>query len=188
MHVREKSCIILRAIFFLPNYVSDKTSCSKNLIHRHLERRLLIIINRYKYHPIFPQEFMKQLKTWIHHAEPFVMPREVFPFFSDDFSEPFFDLGIVDIVIIHPPFISCVVGRVYVDAFDLAFVLWQERLKCSEIVSLDDHISRICWLLRLSFLRIEAVCVLEYLIRHILVVCDDFVFSYPVKSGHVSLG
>ena len=52
------------------------------------------------------------------------MAGEVFAFFADDFAKPFLDSWVVDGVVVDPAFVACVIGRIDINAVNLAFVLW----------------------------------------------------------------
>ena len=42
------------------------------------------------------------------------MPRKILAFSAHHFTQPLFDLGIIDVIVIHPAFIAGVVGWIYV--------------------------------------------------------------------------
>ena len=55
MLYRKKDTITTPAPSFTPNEISYEILLSKNLIHQKPEIMHFVIINRNKYHPVFPQ-------------------------------------------------------------------------------------------------------------------------------------
>lgn len=106
------------------------------------------------------------------------MAGEVFGFFADDLSEPFFDLGGFDVVVVDPAFVSGVVRRVDVDAFDAPGILGEEGFEGVEVIALDDEVSGIWVATGEFFIRLEEAE------GDIFVMVDDGVFSDPVEGGH----
>ena len=58
----------------------------------------------------------------------------------NDLPEPVLDHGRVDVVVVNPVFISRVIGRVDINALDLARVCWQKRFKGLQIVAVDNKV------------------------------------------------
>ena len=73
------------------------------------------------------QKFLKQFEPRIHHAQPLIVSGKVFAFLADDFTEPAFDLRRIDVVVVNPALVACIVRGVYVDTLDATFVLRQQR-------------------------------------------------------------
>ena len=101
---------------------------------------LFVVINADENCSVLCEKLMEQTQTGIHHAEPFVMTGEVFPFFPDNFTEPFFYFRIVDVIIIDPLFITGIVGWIDVDTFYSAFVFREERLESIEVIAVNNFI------------------------------------------------
>ena len=112
------------------------------------------------------------------------MPGEVLALFANHFSQPLFDLGVIDIVVVYPFLITGIIRRVNVDALYLALILWQQSFQRLQIVSVDNHVFAAVVLGVLSGFVI-AVLALQHPVRHLLVVVYHFIFSYPFKGGHV---
>jgi hypothetical protein len=66
---------------------------------------------------------MKEAEAGVHHTEPFIMSREIFREFANSFSEPFPDGWVVDIIVVNPIFVACIIRRINVDAFDFTRVI-----------------------------------------------------------------
>jgi hypothetical protein len=77
----------------------------------------------------------------IHHAAPLVVARGVFAFLSDGLADPLFELRLGEVVVVDPPLVAGVVGRVDIDALDFARVSREQRLERQQVVPLDDQVS-----------------------------------------------
>ena len=143
----------------------------------------LIIINADEDRAIVRQEFMQEPQTRVHHAEPFIVAREILALLADNLAKPLFHLKVVDIVIVHPTFLTRVVRRIDVNAIDLALELREEGLQGGEIVAVDDHVPRAVVLFVASVL-VETVNPIQDVHRHVQMVVDDLVFSGPVQRRH----
>ncbi len=53
-------------------------------------------------------------KARIHHAQPLVVAGQVLALFADDLAQPLLDLRVIDVIVINPALVSCVVGRINV--------------------------------------------------------------------------
>ena len=42
------------------------------------------------------------------------MPRKVLALFANHFAQPLFDLGSIDVIVVHPAFVASIVRRIYV--------------------------------------------------------------------------
>ena len=69
------------------------------------------------------------------------MTGEVFALFADYLSEPLTDAGIIHVVVVDPPLIAGVVGRIDVDKPDAAFILRQQGFQRFQVVAVNDHIA-----------------------------------------------
>ena len=58
---------------------------------------------------------MEESESGVHHAEPTVMSVQSLSFLPNNLSQPFTDDGIIDIVVIDPTLVSCVVWWIDVD-------------------------------------------------------------------------
>ena len=63
------------------------------------------------------------------------MAAEIFTLFADYIAQPFPNTRIVDIVVIDPALVAGVVGRINIDALDLALVLRQKGFQSLQIVA-----------------------------------------------------
>jgi hypothetical protein len=103
---------------------------------------------------------------------------EVFGFWADGFTEPFFDCGAVDVVVINPVFVAGVIGRVDVDAFDFSGVVGQEGFEGEEVVAFDEEVLGVC------LAGGEGVVAAEQVVRDLAVVVEDGLLTYPVEGRH----
>lgn len=60
--------------------------------------------------------------------------------YSHHLPQPFFDLGVVDRIVVHPAFIACVVWWVDVDAVHLAFKLGQQAFQGFQVIAMNDAV------------------------------------------------
>ena len=88
----------------------------------------VIVVNADEDRAVIGKQFLQQSQSRVHHAEPLVVAREIFTLLADDLAEPFLDLWVVHVVVVHPTFIARVVWRINVDALDFSLVLRQKRL------------------------------------------------------------
>jgi len=80
--------------------------------------------------PVRTEKLPQQGKgRWVHHAQPLVVPGEVFRFPADHLAKPRPHLGAVDCIVVSPVLISGVVRRSHVDALHLPGVVGQKRLQ-----------------------------------------------------------
>jgi hypothetical protein len=68
------------------------------------------------------------------------MAGQVLPLFANYFSYPFFYFRVVYVIIVDPVFITSIIGRVYVNKFDPAFILGQESFEGQEVVAVDYEV------------------------------------------------
>ena len=95
---------------------------------------------------------------------------------SDDFPQPPPNLRRINVVVVHPFFVSRIVGRINVDAFHLADVVRHERLERFEIVAFDEEILRVPdGQLRVPFQEPK---------RYVFVVVHDCLLADPIKGRH----
>lgn len=78
--------------------------------------------------------------------------------------------------------VAGVVGRVDVDAFDLAGVVGQEGLEGQEVVALDEEVAGV------GVADGEGGVGAQEVVGHLSVVVDDGVFSDPVERRHGCMG
>lgn len=83
---------------------------------------------------------MQQPQAWPHHGAPFVVAQAVlYP--NRVARQPFLDHRGIDVVVVAPPFVPRVVGRIDENAVNLARMGRQQRLKRVQIVALDDQVA-----------------------------------------------
>lgn len=68
------------------------------------------------------------------------MPFQVFAIDRAVLPQPFLHHGAVDIVVVDPAFVARVIGRVDINALDLAGVLRQQRFERMQVVAVNDEI------------------------------------------------
>ena len=82
MLFRKIFSIIRPAKLFLPYKIGNKISCSENLITYQLQIRLLIIINTNKNNAVIRKQALQKLEARVHHAQPFIVPRQILALFA----------------------------------------------------------------------------------------------------------
>jgi hypothetical protein len=85
-----------------------------------------VIVNRDEDRAILSQQFFQQLRSRIHHAEPFIMACGVFAFLADGLADPFFELRLVEFVVVDPAFVAGVLRRVNINALDASSMRGQQ--------------------------------------------------------------
>jgi valyl-tRNA synthetase len=53
----------------------------------------LVIVDTNKNHTVVAEQVAQQFQAWIHHAEPFVVSRQILSLVTDDFAEPLANFG-----------------------------------------------------------------------------------------------
>jgi hypothetical protein len=66
---------------------------------------------------------VQQAKARVHHAEPFIVSREIYCKCTNGFSEPFLDGWVVNVIVVNPAFVASVIWRINEDAFDFASIV-----------------------------------------------------------------
>lgn len=123
------------------------------------------------------------LQARVHHAAPLVVAAEVFALFADGLADPFLELGLGQVVVVDPLLVAGVVGRVDIDALDLAGVGREQGFERQQVVPLDDQIAvqrRRLALVEHRELRVE----LEGVVRDRVVVGLDGRLAFEVQGGH----
>lgn len=122
--------------------VGEPVGGAEDLVHDLAEARELVVVDGDENDAGGGEKLVEQSKTRVHHAQPLVVAGEVLALLADDVAQPLLDPGVVDVVVVDPAFVACVVGRVDVDAVDSALVLREQRLESFEIIAVDDHVRR----------------------------------------------
>ena len=103
----------------LPRNVGNKTVDAENFITNQFEIRVFRIINTDENNAILRKQFLQQLEPRIHHAKPLVVAAQILALCADNLPQPCLDMRIVDIVVVHPFFVSRVVRRInFLTVFD----------------------------------------------------------------------
>jgi len=97
-----------------------------------------VVVDADEDYPVGAEQFAQEFEPGRHHTEPFVVAGEVVSI--DGLPEPILHQRAVDIVVIFPTFVAGVVGRVNVDALDLAGVGREQRFQSVQIVAVDDEV------------------------------------------------
>ena len=103
--------VIAGGICTLPGNIGNKAVTAENLITNQLEIGILRIINADENNTIIRQQLLQQLQARVHHAQPLVMAGQVLALLADNLAQPFFDLRVIDIIVIDPALVAGVVGR-----------------------------------------------------------------------------
>jgi hypothetical protein len=88
---------------------------------------ILIVIDAYKYYSIVSQQFPQQFQPGCHHTEPFIVTGKVFP--VNHLAEPFLHHGGIDIIVVHPFFITGVVRRIDINTLDFSGIERKQRFQ-----------------------------------------------------------
>lgn len=135
---------------------------------------------------IIGEQFLQQFQPRIHHAQPFIVARQVFSFFADHLAEPFPDFRVIYIVVVHPSFIACIVRRINVYYFHPPYIPGKECFQSFQIIAANHHIfTTIVRHVLAGF--IKAVLPVQHTERHLLMIIDDLFLSYPFQCRHIDL-
>ena len=115
------------------------------------------------------------------------MAGEVFGFFAHHGSQPFADMRVVHIVVVHPTFVARVVRRVDIDAIHFSLILRQQRLECLEVVAVDNHIILAVAVGRIVSILPIRVLLFQDTVGDVVVMFLYFLFAYPMECGHNGL-
>lgn len=103
------------------------------------------------------------------------MAGQVLALAADYLTEPLPYTGIIDVIVVNPALVACVVWRIYVDTADLALILRQKGFQRRKVIAVDYHIA-------VGF-TVFVLCI-KHTVRHVHVMIDDFILAYPVKCRH----
>lgn len=95
-------------------------------------------------------------------------------FLTDDLTQPLTDQRAVDVVVVGPALVACVVRRIDVDALHLPRVVRQQRFERDKVVALHDEIA----VSRLAAGKLRHV--FQQMKRHLQMMIDDSFLAYPV--------
>ena len=130
-------CVLWRENL-LPDCGSDEIVLAEDFVHQRTESMNLVVVDGDEDGPVVPKQLAQELQAGKHHAAPLVVAGQVFP--VHDLAQPIADHRRVDLVVVGPGFVAGVVGRVDVDALDLAVIGRQQRLQRGQVVALDDQV------------------------------------------------
>ena len=111
------------------------------------------------------------------------MAGQVLALFADNLAQPLLDFWVIDIIVVDPSLVSCVVGRIDVDTLYPSFIPGQQGFQGFQIVAPDNHVFATVILVVLSVF-IKAVLALQHPKRHVLMVIDYLALSNPFKCRH----
>lgn len=89
---------------------------AENFITNLFEAGIFRIVNADKDNAFLIQQLLQQPQPRIHHTQPFVMTGEILSFFADYLPQPLTNAGIIHVVVVNPPLIAGIVGRINVPA------------------------------------------------------------------------
>ncbi len=101
-----------------------------------------------------------------------------FAFFAHHFTEPLAHQWTIDVIVIHPAFVSRVVRRIYIDALNLASVVGQKCFQCDEIIPLDNEVAAA------GIATGEFGHVFKQMERDGLMMVHHRLFPNPIKGRH----
>ena len=84
---------------------------------------LFIIVNRYEDRAILAQEFVENAQAWQHHAQPFIVARQIFS--VDNLVQPILVDRAIDIIVINPALVASIIGWVDINTLHSATKRWQ---------------------------------------------------------------
>lgn len=99
----------------------------------------LVIVEAHPEAAVVCEQLVEESQAGVHHSSPFIVPQAV----VDGYGvavQPLAEHGAVDIVVITPAFIACVVRRVDEDTVHLPGVLGEKRFEGVKVVAMDDEI------------------------------------------------
>ena len=109
------------------------------------------------------------------------MTRSVLSFLANHLAGPFFEHGLSQIVVVNPHLLSGVVGRIDVDALDLAGVSGEEGFEREQVVPFDDEVVVERRLFGQGQLGVE----LQHMVRDDQVVALHGTLSFEVQGRHL---
>ena len=165
----------------MPDYVTLETVCTENIITDCTQTRHLVIVYRDEDCAFVGKQLTQEYKARIHHAEPFVVAREILTLSTDNLAKPAEYVGVVDIIVVTPFLIAGVIWWVDIDTVNASFIFRKERFECSKIITVNYLIARSAGRSAVRAFAIEAIAMLQYAKRHIGVMGDNLLFTYPVE-------
>ena len=139
-----------------------------------------VVVNGDENRAVVAEQFLEQLQARIHHAAPFVVAAGVLALLAHDVANPFLELRLREIVVVNPALVAGVVGRVNVDALDLARVRRQQTFQRNQIIALNDEIP----VQRRFFGGGKFPVHLQRVMRHDTVITFDCGFAFELNDRH----
>ena len=118
---------------FAPNGACIPFS-SPNLIHQRPQMMHLVVVDGDEDRAVVGQQLAQELQPREHHAAPLVVAGEIVAVHRA--AQPVAHHRRVDLVVVNPPLVAGVVGRVDVDALHLPGIAWQQRLERVQVVEI----------------------------------------------------
>ena len=123
-----------------PRENGEEILLAENLVHHHPQMMLLVVVDGNEDRPVPRQQLLEQLQARPHHAQPLLMALQVLAVDRTVLLQPSPHQRAVDVVVVAPPLVAGVVGRVDIDAFHPLGVARQQCLECLEVVAVDDQV------------------------------------------------
>ena len=101
---------------------------------------LFVLVHGNEDDAVFGHQLPKQLQPRPHHAEPLVVPFQVFVVDRGLLLQPLSHGGTVDVVVVYPAFVSRIVRRIDVDDVHAIRVSRHQRLQSVKVVAVDDQV------------------------------------------------
>ena len=120
---------------------SEEILLAEYLVHRRPQVMELVVVDGDEDRAVLRQQLPEKLQPRPHHAQPFVVPLEVLPVHLPVALQPFPHQRAVHLVVVGPPLVAGVVGRVDIDAFHPPRVARYQRLQRLQIVAVDNQIA-----------------------------------------------
>lgn len=105
--------------------------------------------------------------------------------FPDNLAQPLLDFRIIHIVVVDLFLVPGIVGWIDIDALDSSLVFGQQEFLRFEVIAVKDFIIAICGSRVSRIICPESIFVLQHPIRHLLMVIDNFLLSYPSQCRHM---
>lgn len=166
-------------------YIRDEIVRSENFVAKQFQVGEFVVVDRNKDYPVLRQQLMQQFQTRIHHAEPLVVAAQILALLAHDLAQPLLDFRVVHVVVVNPLFVARVVRRIDIDALDSPLVFGQQRFQRLQIVAVYDLVAALRLRPVVRVFRPEPILVLQHPIRHIAMMIDNLIFSYPSQYRHI---
>ena len=131
---------IFWGIIFLPDDIRDKCIFAEYFIDNATSAMNLVVIERHPKADVLRKQFAKQHKTRPHHAQPLIVPQHVLGIHWIR-AQPLAHDRRVDVIVVTPVLVACVVGRVDENQIHFTGVARQQALERVKVVTVNDQVA-----------------------------------------------